>query len=58
MVPKVVVVGVVILKKKDASYIEKKIGNEFFVEVDDDYVQDDFNLTYLSKELPEYYEYQ
>jgi len=30
-------------------------GNEFFVEVDDDYVQDDFNLTYLSKELAEHY---
>jgi len=31
-------------------------GNEFFVEVDDDYVQDDFNLTYLGKEILEFYD--
>lgn len=31
-------------------------GNEFFVEVDDDYAQDDFNLTYLPKEMLDYYE--
>eukprot|EP00392_Amoebophrya_sp_AT5.2_P014098 g14236.t1 len=31
-------------------------GNEFFVEIEDDYVQDDFNLTYLNKDLQEYYD--
>lgn len=31
-------------------------GNEFFVEIDEDYVQDDFNLTYLNKEVMDFFD--
>ena len=31
-------------------------GNEYFCEIDDEYITDRFNLTYLSNEVPHYTE--
>ena len=38
------------------SYFLTLKGNEFFVEIDEDYIQDSFNLTGLSSQVP-YYDY-